>query len=540
MAARSILLVATLGLAVLACAAPQPAPSPADSGTPRYGGVLNARMPSDPFSFDPPLSGNTVPSSFGSAYESLVTFKNGPDVRFDEHVLAPELAERWEVSADARTFTFYLRKGVKFADLPPVHGREVSSADVRWTYDYWSRLGQFKDKKLPKSQFDWMLEGMDRVETPDSHTAIVRFQEPFMPFLTYAGTDALPVVPHEIYGQDGDLMKTMVGTGPFQLDMQATQNGSRWVWKKNPGYWQQGRPYLDEVRALILPDDAAAMAAFQTKRLDLLGSNNQLYSGTTVDEIKRANPQAVVSAALRDRPTHVYMNTMTEPLNDVRIRRALALAIDRDEYLRVVAGGRGGWALAGALTDLFTQEEVKQILRYDPAEAQRLVREAGYSGGVEVEVMFPSDRGQEYITNAELIQAQLKKGGINAVLRSLSWEEVTKRRRENKFAISVQSKAVWADPDSYIFQTFHPKSSSNYGGVSDPKLTAMIEAQRRETDPGKRREVLREGIRYIADQAWQAATIVEMNYQFWHPYLKNFFPHVGSSSWPVTHSWLEK
>ncbi len=536
---KTPLLIAAVALTALACAAPQATP-PAADGPPKSGGVLNLRIATDPFSFDPPLNGNTVPSSISPAYESLLSFKIAPDVKYAEHVLVPELAERWEVSPDARTFTFTLRKGVKFANLPPVQGREFTSADVKWTLEYWSRTGEFSDRRFPKSQFDWMLEGLERVELPDPHTAIVRFKEPFTPFLTYVGTDALPIVPREIYAQDGDLVKTLVGTGPFQLDTHASQRGARWVWKKNPDYWRAGRPYLDEVRALVLPDDASGMAAFQTKRLDMLGSNNQPIPPQAVEEIKRANPNAVLSQELRNRPTHVYMNTAVAPLNDVRVRRAVAFAIDRDEYLRVLEGGKGGWALAGALSDLFTQEEVKQILRHDPGEARRLMREAG-AEGVELEVMFPADREQEYVTNAELLQAQLKKGGINAVLKSLTWEEVTRRRRENKFTLSVQSKAVWADPDSYLFQTFHPKSSSNYGGVNDPRLTEMIEAQRREADPVKRQALVKQAVRYIADQAWQAATIVEMNYQFWHPYVRDFTPHVGHGGWgQVTHTWLEK
>lgn len=539
MTGKSSLLLA-LGMVVLGCTAPQPSPQPSEGDTPRYGGVLNVRIATDPFSFDPPLNGNAIPSVFGSAYESLLSFKNGPDVGYAEHILTPELAERWEVSPDARSFTFHLRQGVKFANLPPVNGREVTSADVQWTYEYWSRTGRFSDRKFPKSQFDWMLEGLEGVAVPDAYTAVVRFKEPFTPVLTYAATDALPIVPREIYEQDGDLVRTMVGSGPFQLDTQASQRGARWVWKKNPDYWQRDRPFLDEVRALVIPDDAAGTAAFQAKRLDMLGGNNQPIPPTAVEDIKRGNPAAVLAEALRNRPTHVYLNTAVPPLNDVRVRRAISLAIDRDEYLRVMEGGKGGWALAGALSDLFTQEEVKQILRHDPAEARRLMREAG-AEGLEVEVMFPADREQEYVTNAELLQAQLKKSGINSVLKSLTWEEVTKRRRENKFTISVQSKAVWADPDSYLFQTFHPKSSSNYGGVNDPKLTEMIEAQRREADPVKRRTIVKQAVRYIADQAWQTATIVEMNYQFWHPYVRNFRPHAGQTGWgQVTHTWLQK
>ena len=183
------LLLAGLGLTLaLACApAERAAPAPGE-GKPKHGGVLNVRVNNDPFDWDLSYVGKSTPNGYGQVmgYNSLLGFEFGPDVKYEELILRPELAERWEVSPDAKAFTFYLRRGVKFANMPPVNGRELTSKDVKWSYEYWSRTGEFKDKKLPQGQLESFFEGLEAIETPDDYTVVVRFKEPFAPFLNYA------------------------------------------------------------------------------------------------------------------------------------------------------------------------------------------------------------------------------------------------------------------------------------------------------------------------------------------------------------------
>ena len=136
-----------------------------------------------------------------------------PDIQ-----LTPLLAEKWEISPDAKTYTFTLRKGVKFQNLPPVNGRELTSADVKFSYEYSSRTGQFKESKLPPGKFVQYFEGLEKIETPDANTAVVTFSKPFAPFLSNAAEFTNPIMPKEIYDQDGNFTKKLVGTGPFQVD----------------------------------------------------------------------------------------------------------------------------------------------------------------------------------------------------------------------------------------------------------------------------------------------------------------------------------
>ncbi len=533
------LLVGT-ALAIAGCAAPQQAGQAADGGgKPTHGGVLNARSPNDPNSWDLSQKGDLEPDRtvLAASYDSLLGFRAGPDTDYTALVIRPELAERWEVSPDATTFTFHLRKGVKFADLPPVNGRELTAADVKWSFEYWARIGEVKDKKLPKNFFDWLLEGLQSVEARDPSTVVMRFQDPFAPFLNYSAHDFLHVVPREIFEQDGHYKDRVAGSGPFQLDAAASQKGSRWVLKKNPNYWQPGKPYLDEVRILIIPDDSTSLTALQVGQLDVHKAV-QFREGR---DLQARAPHLVMFEHLRGSPVHLYINNSKPPFDNFNVRKAVSLAIDREDFVTTLTGGKGGWALAGAFPDTFTQEEIRKLLRYDPEEAKRLLREAGYPQGLSVEFEYPTDRDRSYIVDMELLQAQLRKVGVNLLPKGLDFVEYSTKKKLHTHSMNSSGKSVLADVDSYLYAIFHPSSSNNYDLVNDPTLNRLLEAQRREPDPAKRREIVRDAVRYLNVECYCGmALYVRSEFDVWNPRLKNYQPNFNVNGWAVTDSWLEK
>ncbi len=532
-----------------ACAAPAPAPRQGDDAQPKPGGSISIVLGQEPFNFDLTLVGRSGGNSQSAhvAYETLLGFKNGPGVDYHQMIAEPLLAERWEVSPDARSYTFHLRRGVRFANLSPVNGRELTSQDVKFSYEYSSRTGEFSPgarqaSPLPAAQFAFYFEGLDRVEGPDPYTVVVSFKQPFVPFLAYAAAYHNPIMPREIFDQDGDFKARIVGSGPFQWDQASTQTGTRWVWKKNPDYWQTGRPYIDEQRWVILTDPATWPPAFRTRQVELLHYTN--LSPREVQLFKQQNPSAVVSEYLAGGGSgNIYWNVRRPPLNDVRVRKAIMLGLDRDELIRTLASGRGKWALAGAFDDIYTEEEVKQILRYDPTEAKRLLTEAGFPGGLDIEWMFPA-RGSslDYVPMSELIQSQLKKVGVNLRLAPVDFQDWLLRTRVgvSNFEMVPRGQAVKDDVDSYLYASFHSRSARNYSGVNDPALDKMLEAQRAELDPGQRKELIRQAVRHVADNAWGLRSYADMGYQFWQPYLKDYYPHNGRDYWDLTRSWLDK
>lgn len=524
---------------ILACGPAQltPQQGAGQADGPVYGGRINVMVPVDPFDWDISYTGKTSPNSTGInlAYNRLLGFKTGPDIPYSEQVLQPELAERWEVSPDAKSFTFYLRKGVKFADLAPVNGREFTSEDVRFSVEYVTRTGEFKDKGLPKPELGWMYEGIDRVETRDEYTAVIRFKNPFVPFINYAASEWNPMMGRELYQADGHFKDRLAGTGPFQLDASDSQKGTRWVWKKNTSYWDEGKPYADELRWLVLSDQAGALAAFQTKQIDEL---NALANFEAEDVIKN-NRQAQVLEYLQPRSPHLYLSSVPgRPTADVRVRRAISLALDRDEFMRVVSGGKGTWSMTGSVAGFFSQEETKKILRHDPELARRLLAEAGYRNGVNLE--WPIVKADADITIYELIQAQVKKAGINIKLNPMAKPEQRALRKSGNFDvdIGIGSGQLNADPDSGVFASFHSKSSGNYGKVNDPDLDKLLIAQRQETDPQKRKELLRTTLLRIADQSYYPGLATLPRYNIYQPYLKNYHPHWSVEA-PEAFAWVQ-
>ncbi len=538
---RSDLLVAVTILA-LACGPSQQAPASGSAdGQPRHGGQLNVTIDTDPFDWDISFLGKSNPNveGLGLSYNSLLKFKSGPGVEFTDAILEPDLAERWDVSPDARTFTFHLRRGVKYASIPPVDGRELTAADVKWTLEYRTRTGELKDKGLPPGQVDFMFEGMDRVENPDPYTVIVRFKEPFIPFINYGASRWNPTLPREIYDQDGHLKDRIAGPGPYILDTAATQKGTRWVWKKNPNYWDSGKPYLDEIRWIVIAAEAAQFAAFQAKQLDI--AESMLYNA--FQDVKKGSPQGE-SAKYYGTNAQMLMPSQVRggPLTDVRVRRAISMSIDRDEMNRLIAGGESRWAVPGASPGFFSEAETRQLVRQDVEEAKRLLAQAGYPNGLDLEWPIPRDESQGNVTMFTLIQAQMKRAGINGVFRPMDLSEQRTKRRRGDYDIDslVGGTGVLnSDIDSLLYGRYHSTASQNYSKFKDAELDKLLEESRRVADAAKRQEILRNISLRLIDQWWTVDTIYIPRWDAWHPYVKNYAPHFTDKP-TYRHAWLER
>jgi peptide/nickel transport system substrate-binding protein len=510
----------------------------ASAGAPRRGGIVNISVPADPFDWDPTYVGPGLPNPYGfvMAYNSIIGYKVTPGMKYDDLTLQPELAESYEVP-DAQTFIFHMRKGVNFANVAPVNGRALTSDDVKFSFQYTARAGAFS--KLPQSQYDYFFEGMSGIDTPDASTAIVHFSKPFVPFLNYAASRWVPIYAHEIYDQDGHFKDKIAGTGPFQIDPSSSQKGTKWVWKKNPAYWDSGKPYLDEIHWLVLTDDAAQNSALQTKQIDLLFAN---VDAGRIETLTKASPNLVKFQYQDPAPMHLYMNLKNAALNDVRVRQAIALTIDRDAFLQTLYGGAGGWPMAGAFPDTFTQAEIKQLLKHDPAQAKQLMAAAGYANGVDLQFNYPGNAyGQEYITQMQLLQSQLKPIGVNLQLNSLDKDDESTRKKQHNFTITDTSKSLQGDVDSYLYAAFYPGNRANYTGVDDSQLTPLLDAQRKETDVAKRRDIVRQAcLRINTEMYWAQGVYLPVRYQIWQPRLKNYIPYFGANTLPVLNeAWLE-
>ena len=543
---RALGLTAGMGAAaaLAACGAKKGATSsksaPAgQTAKPKYGGALNVAIPSDFFDYDSSLGGKTSPNSTAIelVYSRLLSVKQGAGVDYNATILQSDLAQKWE-TPDAQTFTFHLRNGVKFADLAPVNGRALTSDDVKWSFEYWSRTGQFGNKRLPRGQFEYVFDGLDRIEAPDPSTVVGRFKQPFAPFLAYTALHGVSIVPHEIFDADGSLSKRAAGSGPFMLDTAGSQRGARWVFKKNPSYWDSTRPYLDQINCLVINDDATMYAAFQAKQLDIVPRTGGRIDTRVEDQVKKNNPDALVQEYDSPITESLFITWRRPPFNDLRVRKAFSMAIDRDEFDRTFARGKGTWVMCMAsLPNDFTQAEIHQVLKYDPEQAKQLVAQAGYANGATAEYLVR--QGDIPLPEVELLQSQAKKANFNLTIKTVDKATGSKRLHSGDFDLVRGGSAIDGDTDALLV-TFYGPSSNNYIGIKDPKLDALIEAERREPDPAKRHERIRDVERYMGENAVSVSLFRPNGATFWHPYLKNYADNWMQHEWNAANVWLEK
>ena len=537
--------------ALLGCGSkPKPATSggAATANQPKLGGEFHQPATADIYDLDVTYEGQTGPNGAATlAVESLLGFKYGPGVDPYTTDLVPRLAEKWE-TPDATNFTFHLRKGVNFAAVPPVPARELTSADWKFSLEYESRPNANQQfAKMPQAFYNWLLFGIDRVDAPDPYTVVVRFKEPYAPFLNYAAGNRLQALPHEIFDQYGNYQNHISGSGPFQLDETASQKGTRWVFKKNPGYWDAGKPYFDQITKLTITDNQTAFSAFQVGQLDtLLGG--QALSTKDVQVVQAANPTAVVQSNVALNPYHMYLNMKRPPTDNVQVRRALSLALDRNEFIQTFTNGQGLWAVPGAFPDTFSQDEIKKMtyLKYDPQQAKQLLSAAGFANGIDLEFLFNKAYGATQQAIAELVQAQWAKAGVRMKLTVMAdYNEYLKRTREGSgedYQVTIRGKSLETDIDSYLYAIYDPNGGVE-GGVAafDPTLTPLVEGQRKEPDAAKRHELEREACAYIADQCWHLAVFRDVSYTVSHPNVKGLqiIWSAASSDW-AKNTWVER
>jgi peptide/nickel transport system substrate-binding protein len=508
---------------------------------PHTGGTLRIWVQHDPTDWAT-STGTASPQMEGRelAYNGLLKFQTGSQVPFDSLTVQPELAESWE-SPDDQTYTFHLRKNLRFADLPPFNGRALTAADVQWSYQYQAESGQFMGKKLPPSVFAWMFAGMNSVTTPDDNTVVIRFDKPYAPWLNYAATGGTFILGHEIFDADGDFKKQIVGAGPWQLDVASVQTGTRYVWRRNQNFWKQQRPYIDQLAWIILRDDATGYAAFQSSQVDLLNGGPGGITKLAAERLRQGVPDAVAF----DRSGGAYileMNVSRPPLDDVRLRRALRLGIDWQgiqQGAQNITGSPGALGLAGAMPDTFAQDEIKALLKYDPTQAKQLLAAAGHAEGIDLEVIFNGDAyGDAFTSMLQLVQAQVKKVGINLTLHGLDGATKNTRMIQHNFVVLAESDQSSADIDTILYRRFYPIPGGNDSAIDDPQLSRLIDAQRQEKDATQRRAIARQAVQLIHDQAYSLVLCLPTEEVVWRSRLQGFAPNAGFGGWPLGDSWI--
>jgi peptide/nickel transport system substrate-binding protein len=464
---RRTFLAASAALGLTACGGGGRSGRSGPVGDPRPGGSLVLQLPGEITNGLNPLV-TADPTAMGiisgSVYGKLVEFRTGPDVTGLEVV--PDLAESWEIAPDGLTYTFHLRDDVRWQDVPPVSGRPFTADDV---------VATFEAVKQRPATHAWMLAPVTSITAPDERTAVFTLDRPYSPLLEYLAYHFNMVLPRE--GVEGrfDLATQAIGTGPFLLASHTPD--VEWVLRRNPGYFVQGRPYLDEIRRPILTDTAAITAALRSGRLDV---------GTTSDvnvaEELRSRGFTVIETP--GAPVSFYLNPTVEPFDDPRVRQAVVQAID---WVGMGENIRGRFNLTSILRPdtsaaALTRDEVLALRPFDAEGARRLLAEAGLPGGFATQLMVQRVDDED-VREAQWMQADLAEVGIQVEIEIVDPGTGIDRRRSHDFALAKALRGVHL-PDQ-VWRDFQPDSIDNYALVDDPVLNEMIDRSRTVDDAAR-------------------------------------------------------
>src|SRR5438034_3822900 len=343
---------------------------------PRSGGELVFVVPSEPPSYDAHQE-----ETFGVIHPMAPLYSTLLKVDpFDKSGTKPvgDLAESWTTSKDNVTYTFKLRKGVKFHD-----GSEMTSKDIKASYDK-----VITPPAGVKSLRKEMYESVKAIEAPDPYTVVFRLKRPESSFLLAMASPWNWIYKADILAKDPHWYeKNVMGTGPFTFVEHV--RGSHWVGKKNPNYWDKGKPYLDSYRAIFVSSSSAQVAAVRGERAHI---QFRSFSPAERDSLVQAlGSKITVQESPWDCLNFVSMHHEKKPFDDKRVRRALSLALDRYEgskalskitLVKDVAGIQvPGTPYATPPAELEQLPGSGRDIAANRAEAKRLLREAGVPDG---------------------------------------------------------------------------------------------------------------------------------------------------------------
>lgn len=499
-----------------------------DAGDPEYGGVMRVATTADPPSLDP-IKDPSYQTMYavGYTYSKLIDYKFGKDIPYGTDELEGDLAESWEMSEDGLTWTFELREGVKWQNVAPVNGREFTAADVVCTVD------EIKERGHQKAD----LSAVSSVETPDDYTVIFHLSEPY-PDLAYkfAGHN-LWIVPCEGTSGQFNLEEQAIGTGPFMLTEWVKDKTRTYV--RNPDYYVEGKPYLDGVQYIITPDTAASIAALRTGKIDVVGTVTNM---DTVNSILQTNPDIYVTKEIYS-PAMFYMNMAEEPFQNLKVRQAIAYAIDREAMMNTV---RPGGALTGPVssyaTGALSPEEVKKLQPYDPEKAKELLAEAGYPDGFETTMMVTTAYGEVVINAAQWVQEDLAKVGITANIDIQDYGTYIGKSWPNKdYQAGYGLQTPWLTADDFLIGMYYSQGTRNWYNINDPVLDEMILGQRSILDKDERIEALKDIQKYIMTNIMNPVMLYNYNQlNLYGGYIHDIYPQPEYGYRHVIDMWMDE
>lgn len=476
---------------------------------PKRGGVLQVAYWAPPRTMDYCVDASAFAAqAWVPIYEGLLSFDYQPGEDFRREMkVVPYLAERWE-QPDETTYIFHLRKGVKWHD-----GKTLTADDVVFSLNY------IRDKNNACQQRGH-LAGVKSVEKMDAMTVKITTDGPIAPLLENLAQREAVIYPKHVYDA-GTLFKGVagtVGTGPMRL--KSFDRNEKIVYAAFEGYWRGG-PHLDGIVAYFVTEPQSRLAGFIAKRLDVLRVADKAQYNAAMAQV----PGAVGEGFSSSNGYAIYMRVDRPPFNDVRVRRAIHLALNRHDMVKALSFGVGKILPPGvsAISPwAIPEEELLKLPGYrlpkdkDVAEAKGLLKEAGYSGGLTFSIQAVSAWQNPRV--AEVAARQLKEVGVIVKLDFIEAGQYFANQRKGDFQALLNGMTP-EYPDASLHQYYYSKGGGNAARIADLELDRLIELQRRTLDKERRYKALRQIQEYLLEKMYVVPTVEFGFYWITHPYL---------------------
>ena len=433
--------------------------------------TLNFALDGNPDTLDPhKTSGTLTFQALKSIYDTLVE----PDM---SEKIVPALAEKWEVSEDELTWTFYLKKGVVFHN-----GDKLTAKDVKATFD------RIMDKATasPKAK---EFGSITAIETPDDFTVVLKLKEPAAPLLATLASGWGAILPKSLIDSGHDFGNQPVGTGPFVL--KEWIRDSQIILDKNDKYWMKGYPKLDRVTIHIIPERAVQIQGLISGQLDVayLIDKDDL-------PILEASQDVTIEKSMTALILVMSINCSNPVLQDVRVRRAINHAIDKQKVLDVAYNG--GQPI-GTFMDYGNAyyKDFNALYPYDPEKAKKLLAEAGVAPETVFELFLPQNY-ELHVKAGEMYQDMLAKVGLNVKIKLVDWSTwISDVYRAAKYDLTVIGHTGKLDPDGTLAGY---GSEGRYVKWVNPRAAELIDQARKVSGFENRKKLYDEVLQIMAEE----------------------------------------
>ncbi len=515
-------MVAALGVSSVVAAEKKMVKDPTTGkmvSVPEYGGTITYAQkcvpPSTAIYLGPtcdPLSGVAEKLGIGNwaTDRNLFRFQNQ---LFPLFAIKGQLAESWE-TPDPLTYVFKIRQGVHWHNKAPMSGRELTASDVEYSFHRILGLGSGFSEPTPAGICAVLVKlPFESITAIDKWTVVIKLKAVNLDALREILIGRCPwVLPPEVIQQHGDIRdwRNLVGTGPWM--MTDWVDGSSMTYDKNPDYWgtdekytQNRLPYADQLRGLIMKDDATILAALRSGKLDYIGHNASadIKSIDQVESLRRTNPEIELFSQFSRANQTFALDMLKPPFDDIRVRIAMQKALDLETINNTYFKGYAKWKPQGMLGDGLVEyhipfeqwpEAIKERYTYDPKGAEALLDEAGYPRGADgIRFKTVLENLSEYfpLDYAEIVAAYWADIGVHVTIKTVDVPRHISSVKEHSYEGMMNMVAA---PDYSVMWglQFLPQRP----GFRDPAYDAMVDAAAAATTIEEQMKLAREADMY--------------------------------------------